>query len=257
MLWEIADTPHKLLGSSHVLPEEIAFPSWVAESYEGIERFVFESGGQGIKKEIGVDLTRAHLKSSEISAAYQSARTLLASIGNDDPFDSLLPWRVTFHVVDRFLPILGVSPFFGVEYHLRLIAESNEIKIDFLEPSTRSSELIDLSCKEADGGLSFLKETVDGLRSGECRMEMLRLIKAWLASDLLDLNAIRDETLIKCPSVFYPVIAQRDREWCSVTKRMCSDKSPTLFVVGCLHTVGSDSFIKNLEANGLRLNFIA
>ena len=80
MLWEIADTPHRLLGSVHVLPADTAFPNWVAESYEGIERFVFESGGEGVRNEIGIDLTRAHLKLAGASEVYQSAKTLLASI---------------------------------------------------------------------------------------------------------------------------------------------------------------------------------
>ena len=257
MLWEIADTPHRLLGSAHVLSAETVFPNWVTASYEGIERFIFESGGKGSPYEIGVDRTRAHLKLPGVSEVYQSTKTLLASIGSYDSFDDLLPWAVAFHVVDRFLPVLGVSPIYGVDYQLRTMAESNRLKIDFLESSTRSSELIDSSCKEAMGGLSFLEQTVEDFRSGECRVELRRLIRAWLSSDLVDFNAIRDEHLIKFPSVFYPVITQRNREWGSVAKRFSADKSPMLFVVGCLHTVGSDSFVEQMEANGLRLNFIA
>jgi uncharacterized protein YbaP (TraB family) len=257
MLWEIADTPHRLLGSVHTLSAETMFPNWVKASYEGIDRFVFESGGKGSPHEIGVDRTRAHLKLPEVSEVYQSAKTLLASIGSYDPFDDLLPWRAAFHVVDRFLPVLGVSPIYGVDYRLREIAESDRLKIDFLESSTRSSELIDSSCKNSVGGLSFLEQTVENIASGESRIELRRIIRAWLASDLVDFNAIRDEHLIKFSYLFYPIITQRNREWGPVAKRLCADKSPTLFIVGCLHTIGSGSFIEHLAANGLRLKFIA
>lgn len=257
MLWEIANTPHRLLGSAHVLSEEIVFPDWITKSHKGIKRFVFESGGENINSEIGIDRTRSHLKLADVSEAYQKSKNLLATIENYDSFDDLVPWAVAFHIVARFLPHLGVSPVYGVDYQLRKLAQTNGLTIDFLESSNHSSELIDSSCKEANGGLSFLKQTVADFESGECCFVLRRIIKAWLYSDLGDFNAIRDEHLTNFPYLFNPIIMQRNREWATVAKRLCADKSPTLFIVGCLHTVGSGSFIEHLEANGLRLNFVA
>ena len=213
MLWEIAGTPHRLLGSSHVLPKEIVFPSWVAASYEGIERFVFESGGNESPREIGIDRTQAHLKFPRALEVYQSAKTLLESIKIYDSFDDLLPWAAAFHVVGHFLPILGISPIYGVDFQLRKIAENKRLVINFLESSNHSSELIDLACKKSDGGLNFFEQTVADFRSDECRVMLRRLIKSWVSSDLADFNAIRDEHLIKFPSVFYPIITQRNREF--------------------------------------------
>jgi uncharacterized protein YbaP (TraB family) len=257
MLWEIVGTPHRLLGSAHVLPAETTFPNWVTASYEGIERFVFESGGEEVSGEIGIDRTRSHLKLAGVPEAYQNAKTLLASIEIYDSFDDLLPWAVAFHVVARFLPVLGVFPICGVDYQLRKMAETGKLKIDFLESSNHSSELIDSSCKKANGGLKFLEQTIADFRSGKCHVELRRIVRAWLASDLVDFTAIRDEHLVEFPCLFEPIITQRNQEWGLVAKRFCADESPTLFIVGGLHTVGTGSFIEHLEATGLRLNFIA
>jgi len=257
MLWEIVDSPHRLLGSAHALPEGTVFPKWVTESHEGIERFIFESGGPGSRKGIGDDRTLAHLKLSGVSEAYQSAKTLLESIGNYDSFDHFLPWKVAFYVVDRFLPILDLSRISGVDFQLSELAKSNRLATDFLESSTRSWELIDSSCKKTDGGLRFLEETIGDIKSGKSNLLARRLTRTWLISDLVDFHAILDETLTMCPSVFYPTIIQRNQEWGLVAKRLCADKSPTLFIVGALHTVGPDSFVEQMRANGLRLNFIA
>ena len=257
MLWEIVDTPHKLLGSVHILPAETVFPNWVDASHNGIERFVFESGGEPISHEIGIDYTLAHLKSPSVAAAYKEAADLMATISVYDSVEALAPWAMAFHLVFKFIPVLGLSHIHGVEFKLREIATKKGLKIDFLESSSRSQELIDLSCKSADGGLDFLNQTISSIKSGDCWKELQRISNAWFASDLVDINSILNENLTKFPSVFYPIITQRNQEWGNMGKRLCADTIPTLFVVGCLHTVGNGSFIEHLESNGLRLRFIA
>ena len=102
-----------------------------------------------------------------------------------------------------------------------------------------------------------MEQTLDGIQTGKSMIELRRINEAWLSSDLVGITAILNEHLIEAPYMFFPIITQRNREWVTVARRLCADKSPTLFVVGCLHTVGSGSFIEHLESNGLRLNFIA
>lgn len=117
---------------------------------------------------------------------YKSAKTLLESIEIYDSFYDLLPWAAAFHVVGHFLPILGISHIYGVDYKLRKIAENNRLAIDFLESSNHCSELIDLSCKKSDGGLNFFEQTVADFRSDECRVMLRRVIKAFRAFEIVN-----------------------------------------------------------------------
>ena len=107
------------------------------------------------------------------------------------------------------------------------------------------------------GGLSFFEQTVDDIISGKSWIELRRIMLAWISSDLADFTAIRNEHLAEFPYMFSPLITQRNREWVSVSKKLIADNTPTLFIVGCLHTVGPGSFVERLGDAGLRLNFIA
>jgi uncharacterized protein YbaP (TraB family) len=109
MLWEIVGTPHRLLGSMHVLPETVLLPNWVTASHNGIERFVFEADIYSpLGKEIGVDPSRAHLKLLGVSELYERTKKLLASLGSVEPFEALRPWKAAFYVASRLYLTLGL-----------------------------------------------------------------------------------------------------------------------------------------------------
>jgi uncharacterized protein YbaP (TraB family) len=258
MLWKIVDTPHRLLGSIHILPEKAVLPDWVTASYDGIERFVFEADHRSPpNQEVGIDRTGAHLNLPGASEVYQRAKTLLASIGSNDPFDALLPWRAAFYVMHQLLPKVGLSHAHGVENRFRVMADGNGLSVEFLESPTRAFDLIDSSCKQAQGGLAFFERLVTDAESGAGLLELQRIIRAWLTSDLEALTTIHNKQLIQFPFIFDPSITQRNREWVTVAKRLASDRIPTLFIVGSLHTVGSGSFIEQLGHDGIRLTHIS
>jgi len=257
MLWKIVDTPHRLIGSAHILPEKAVLPSWVTASYDGIERFVFESDTRSPPNQvIGVDRTGAHLKLPGALEVYQRAKMLLASIGSNDPIDDFLPWRAAFYVLFQLLTKSGLSHAYGIENKFRVMADANGLSVDFLESTTRALELIDSSSKQANGGLAFFENFVANAESGNGLSELQRVIRAWFSNDLEALTAIFNEKLIECPFMFVPSIIQRNKEWVTVARKLASDRIPTLFIVGALHTVGSGSFIEQLETSGFRLNFI-
>jgi uncharacterized protein YbaP (TraB family) len=64
------------------------------------------------------------------------------------------------------------------------------------------------------------------------------------------------DDITRLPYLYNAMVTQRNQEWAVVAKRLLSDTTPALFIVGALHTVGSGSFIEQLEANGFRFNFI-
>jgi uncharacterized protein YbaP (TraB family) len=257
MLWEIVDTPHRLLGSMHVLPANVSMPDWVAASYEGIERFVFESDVRCLAaKQFGVDKTGKHLKLYGASEIYLHAKRLLNGIGVNEPFEAFRPWRASFFLENCFTSKFGFSGENGVDHRLRLLADEKTLLVDFFESRTRSHELYDDSCRNFQGGLAYFKRTIRDTKSGASKLHLERTFRAWMSSDLADLSAVFAEELAQS-SYIANVHLQRNREWVTVAKRLISENIPTLFVVGALHTVGKGSFIEQMGSAGFRFNFIS
>src|SRR5712671_7573632 len=124
MLWKIGDTPHRVLGSVHVLPQKATLPVWAAEGHRGMERFVFEADHRDASiAAVGVDTSGAHLAFPGAAELYTRAATFLASKGFVDPFDGLRPWRAAFYMVSRLLPAAGLFHEHGMDNRLRLHAE--------------------------------------------------------------------------------------------------------------------------------------
>lgn len=257
MLWKIANTPHRVLGSVHVLPEKDTLPVWAVESHHGMERFVFEADHRDPSiAAVGVDTSGAHLAFPGASELYARAAAFLASNGIVDPFDGLRPWRAAFYIVSRLLPVAGLFHEHGMDNRLRLHADRERLSTRFLESPTHAFDLLDSSSKEAMGGLRFFEHTLTHAISGSGLAELQRIIRAWFSGDLLTLTAIHREKLAEFPALFEPLITQRNREWVAVARPMIADSTPTLFVVGALHTVGPDSFIVQLGREGFLLTQI-
>ena len=254
MLWKIADTPHRLLGSVHILPPRFAVPDWATASYDGVRRIVFEADHRDPTiGAVGFDPTGTHLDNPGVSAAYELAADLAASVGRTEPFDGLRPWRAAFHLVSCLLPTLGLYHEHGMDNQLRIHADTHGLEIAFLEVPTRAFDLLDSSCEHAVGGLAFLEHVISTALSGAARAELLRIIRAWLGSDQGDFTVLHAEKVAQFPFMFDPLITQRNREWLSIAQHFLSTDTPTLIVVGSLHTVGPGSFIEQLESVGYRL----
>ena len=158
MLWEIVGTPHRLIGSTHHLPE-IEFPDWITQSRKGIKRFVFERDNRDFSDDgLGIDHTGEHLKFSGASEIYQRANKFLISLGHNELIEPLVPWRAAFHVQTRVLQKLGHKHANGVEKRFRTIADIMKYSVEFLESPKRSFELIDLACRPENGGLAYLAD---------------------------------------------------------------------------------------------------
>jgi len=238
MLWEIVDTPHRLLGSFHALRKESVWPEWVEAGCQGITRFVFESDMRSIPTAqiltIGIDPCLEHKKLRGATTAYQRANTLLESIGSTSKLDIYLPWRAAQILAATFMPKHGFFHARGVDTILREKAERQKCDLGFLSSPTRSSELMQLACEITDFGMKLFEETITDIESGGDIKELNRLYRAWLLSDLKDLTAYLNESLGKFPSIYEASTIQRNREWVTVARLMAAKPNPTLFVMGSL-----------------------
>lgn len=256
MLWKIENTPHKVIGSVHVLPVSAKLPSWAHESYDGVQRFVFESDFRDPAADsVGRDDTGGCWEPERHSAAYRAAANLMAQAGDTNDFDGLKPWRAAFHVVRHMMTRWGLQHTDGLDNLLRTRACNNGYQTDFLESPTRAFDLLDSSCDAAMGGIAFLERVVRDTASGQTLRDLERIMRAWVTSDVGDLELVQAEKLAEVPFMFHPLITQRNREWLPVAAEMIRSDTPTLFVVGSLHTVGSGSFIDGINSLGYGCRF--
>lgn len=133
MLWEIVGTPHRLLGSMHVLPANVSIPDWYEASHKGIERFVFESDvRRPPARQFGVDTTAAHLKLYGALKIYRRAERLLTANGINKPIQVLVPWRAAMVISNLLIQKFGFSGEYGTDERLRHLADAQKISVDFL-----------------------------------------------------------------------------------------------------------------------------
>ena len=258
MLWQIENTPHKLLGSVHVLPDGATLPSWVHEGCAGVGRFVFEADHRDPAADaVGRDSTGGCWKPDRHASAYHAAAELLAQAGDTNAFDGLKPWRAAFHFAQRMMSIGGLQHAHGLDNLLRTGAAKMGHQIDYLEGPTRAYDLLDSSCDPSMGGIAYFERVVRDTASGQAARDITRIIRAWAHADIGDLGLFLAERRDDAPFIFHPLITQRNREWLPVAAEMIHSDTPTLFVVGCLHTVGPDSFIDQLQSIGLQCRHIA
>lgn len=252
MLWQIEDTPHRVLGSIHALPKNQSFPVWVQDAYANAKRMVFEADHTDKSLlEVGIDRTGEHLQWPGAQEIYDRARQLMHAIGNQTPFDGLRPWRAGLFVASALLAATtDVTPASGVEVVLRSYAEQHGLAVGFLEPPGCAFEIFE-SCDEPYSCLRLFECLVTDPTFAP--REYSRILHAWLSADVYAMDAVLRDRLTMFPKVFGPLTLQRNREWLPVARRFIADGTPTVFIVGSLHTAGAGSFIGQLESAGMRL----
>lgn len=258
MLWYIEDTPHRILGSIHLLPPNKPFPSWVEVAYEGVGQIVFEHDVRNAQTthHIGVDKSGAHLSIPGVKEMYRRAKQVLRSNGvGVDLSSHFRPWRACQLIsVELIKRLSGVSSDKGIEVQLIDRATRDGTPITFLESPSRAYELLDAANRPGQGPGRDAMSRVVFNPTLEIQ-KFVRTLSAWQNSDLSELTAyLRQETALD--SVSLPmVIGQRNREWLPVALEIIRSEVPTLFVVGALHTVGPGSFVEVIEERHYKCRF--
>jgi len=248
VLWKIKETPHKVLGSVHCLPDEIEMPSWVQKSCEGIERIVFENDHEDASAVgAGVDVSGKHLDYPKAESIYSNAALLLKSEGVEEPFDGLRPWKAALYVMQVLIQKNGIYFSKGVEAVLHEHSKNNELDVGFLESPCRGFEIFE-SCGEPYDCLGFFEYMIDNIHTW--RTELIDVLEAWSTSNVSRLNEILVEKHGVFPKIYDGLVFRRNEEWGSVAANFIVDRKPTLFVVGAMHCVGDNSFLENLSYHG-------
>jgi uncharacterized protein YbaP (TraB family) len=253
MLWKIEDTPHRILGSMHVLPKGMALPSWAERAYVGVERFVFEADHTDPSLQaVGRDEDGACWAPERAATAYKRAKRMLATAGWFEEFNGLKPWMAAFFIARRMLSRAGFVHENGIEAVLRAVAAADGFPVAYLECASRALDLVEASCESEMEGLSYFERVLERFSDGTALQKVQRMFEAWSKADMDGFSHVMEEEMHFYPSVYRPLFLQRNAEWAPVVAELGQSGRPTLFVVGAGHTVGPGSLIDQLQPLGLK-----
>lgn len=247
-----------LAGSVHVLrPEENALPSAFEVAYADSEALVMEldldevnpASIQSYLLEKSLLEPETSLRDLYSAPRYERLQASAARMGLPlDGLQRLKPWAVALMLAQLELARMGLDPEQGVEQQLAKRARADDKTLGGLETLAEQLDVLnDLSVADQ---AKFLELSVDEAEAGSLPESVNKLIAAWRLGDTQELGRMLLEEYERFPSLYGPLVTERNRRWLPQVERLLSAEHDTMVVVGTLHLVGEDGLLKLLAARG-------
>lgn len=245
-----------LAGSVHVLEAADAeLPRGFGRAYAESERIVMELDMDGLDPMAA----GAYLAEHAMLAPGVTLRSLLgperyARIDADArelglPLDSLQglePWAAALALTQVQLARLGLSAEHGVEQQIGRLAARDDKPLAGLE--TLQEQLGMLDGLSAADQIRFLELTAEEGETMEREIE--HLMSAWRRSDVAALEHLLLDEYDRMPSLYGPLVSQRNRNWLPQIEALLARDDDTMVVVGAMHLVGPDGLLELLRERG-------
>ena len=163
--------------------------------------------------------------------------------------DSLAPWVVGFEITDLAYEHEGYDPEQGVEEQLVRRAGKDGKPTAGLE--TISEELSGLTELSSADQIRMLDQTIDDLK--DIKSEMREVTSAWRHGDAARLAALLSNEYKAFPSLYQPLVTDRNRRWLPHIEELLKGNDNSLVVVGALHLVGQGGLIELLRKKGYQI----
>ena len=245
-----------LAGSIHMLPaDEAALPPGFARSYADSARLVMEldlarfDPMEAMSWMMDHGTLPAGTNLRGVLGEQRYGRVSAAATGLGLPMsalDSLAPWVVGIEITDLAYEHEGFDPEQGVEEQLVHRAGKDGKPTAGLE--TLSEELSSLTGLSSADQIRMLDQTVDELK--DIRSEMRDVTSAWRHGDAARLTSLLSTEYNAFPSLYKPLVSDRNRRWLPQVEEMLTEKSNVLVVVGALHLVGKEGLLELLRSRG-------
>ncbi|MBV6423345.1 MAG: hypothetical protein NAOJABEB_01135 [Steroidobacteraceae bacterium] len=246
-----------LAGSVHVLDAaRSALPAGFAIAYRDAERLVMEIDMDDLDPLAAAsflaargsftdgETLRAILEPARYARIDAAARTLGLPL---DSVAQLEPWAVALGLTQLQLAKLGLDPQSGVEQQITAWARRDGKPIAGLESVEEQLGVLD-GLSYADQA-RFLELTVD--EADSMPSELDRLLAAWRRGDTRILEQLLLEEYEKMPTLYRPLVADRNRRWLPQIEALTKRADDTLVVVGALHLVGPEGLLALLRSRGV------
>ena len=245
-----------LAGSIHMLPpDDAALPPGFERAYTDSVRLVMEldlgkfDPVEAMTWMMDHGTLPAGTNLRGVLGEQRYGRVSAAAIGLGLPMaalDSLAPWVVGIEISDLAYEHEGYDPEQGVEEQLVRRAEKDGKPTAGLE--TMPEELSSLTGLSSADQIRMLDQTVDELK--DIKSEMREVTGAWRHGDAARLTSLLSTEYNAFPSLYKPLVSDRNRRWLPQVEEMLTEKSNVLVVVGALHLVGKEGLLELLRSRG-------
>ena len=116
---------------------------------------------------------------------------------------------------------------------------------------TLPEELGSLTALSREDQIRMLDQTVDELKS--IRSEMQEITLAWRHGDTTRLAALLSSEYGDFPSLYKPLVTDRNRRWLPQLEELLRANDNSLVVVGALHLVGQEGLLDLLRKKGYQI----
>ena len=163
--------------------------------------------------------------------------------------DSLAPWVVGIEITDLAYEHEGYDAEQGVEEQLVRRAEKDGKPTAGLE--TLPEELSSLTELSSADQIRMLDQTVDDLK--DLKSDMRDVTSAWRRGDAARLAALLSSEYNSFPSLYKPLVTDRNRRWLPQLEELLRANDNSLVVVGALHLVGQEGLLDLLRKKGYQI----
>lgn len=245
-----------LAGSVHVLdPARSQLPPAFDTAYRDAGHIVMELDMDDLDPMAAAGYLAAHA----VIDGDGSLRTLLgaerfARVDSEAralglPLDSmpqLEPWAVALALTQLQLVKLGMDPEKGVEQQLTTRARADGKPIAGLETIDEQLGILDgLSYPDQARFLELTAEEADRIPA-----ELDEMLSAWRGADTAALERLLLAEYERLPTLYRPLVTDRNRRWLPQIEALLSRPDDTLVVVGAMHLVGPEGLLALLRARG-------
>jgi hypothetical protein len=257
-VWAVRGTHNivYLAGSIHMLPaDDAALPAGFARAYADSARLVMELDlgkfdpmeALGWMMDHGTLPAGTTLRGVLGEQRYGRVSAAAATFGMPMAgLDSLAPWVVGIQITDLAYEHEGFDPEQGVEEQLVRRAQADHKATAGLE--TLPEELGSLSSLSSADQVRMLDQTIDDLK--DLKSEMRGVTSAWRSGDAARLAALLSTEYATFPSLYKPLVTDRNRRWMPQLEELLRSDDNSLVVVGALHLVGTGGLLELLRGKG-------
>jgi len=252
-----------IAGSIHMLPaDDATLPPGFMRAYGDSSRLVMELDlgkfdpleGMAWMMEHGTLPAGTTLRSLLGPERYARLTATAASLGMPIAgLDSLAPWVVGIEITDLAYERAGFDPEQGVEEQLLRQAQADHKPTGGLE--TLPEELGSLSALSREDQVRMLDQTLDELK--DLKSEMAEVTGAWRQGNATQLGRLLSSEYDAFPSLYKPLVTDRNRRWLPEVEQLLDEKSNVLVVVGALHLVGDGGLLELLRKKGYSVTQIS
>lgn len=265
-IWRVSDADNSLylMGSFHALkPSDYPLSKAVNDAYADAELLAFEIAPEQLQSP---ELVRA-MQQSAMLPATQSLQGMLPEDtwqdllrwqrkNPDTPLASLQrlkPWYAALIIANTQSQAQGFEPELGLDRHF--MNKAKTVRKPSIGLEQMQDQIALLNGMKPAAQLQLLQEAL-GASGNPRNAELERLRALWVSGDAEELEEITVTKMRReYPDLYQSINVARNQAWLPQLRRLLDDEreADVMVVVGALHLLGPDGLVRQLQANGYKV----